>query len=152
MNESNNDVTVTIHTARPGIVIGRGGQRVEELRKDLERIIKTRQCITAGDTSAGVGRLPGCAKRRRPAGTQDRVPTGHQADARTHDAGGGRGYKDPLLRQARRRRHSQIGEGDGGACSAPYAEGRHRLRTCRGGDGLRTHRSQSVDLQGGHTP
>ena len=30
------DVTVTIHTARPGIVIGRGGQRVEELRKKLE--------------------------------------------------------------------------------------------------------------------
>ncbi len=42
IERSNNDVTVTIHTARPGIVIGRGGQRVEELRKDLERIIKRR--------------------------------------------------------------------------------------------------------------
>jgi small subunit ribosomal protein S3 len=31
-----NQVTVTIHTARPGIVIGRGGQRVEELRRLLE--------------------------------------------------------------------------------------------------------------------
>lgn len=31
-----NQVTVTIHTARPGIVIGRGGQRVEELRRSLE--------------------------------------------------------------------------------------------------------------------
>jgi small subunit ribosomal protein S3 len=30
------EVVVTIHTARPGIVIGRGGQRVEEIRKDLE--------------------------------------------------------------------------------------------------------------------
>ena len=30
------DVVITIHTARPGIVIGRGGQRVEELRKVLE--------------------------------------------------------------------------------------------------------------------
>ena len=35
--ERGNDVVITIHTARPGIVIGRGGQRVEELRKDLER-------------------------------------------------------------------------------------------------------------------
>ena len=26
-----NKVTVTIHTARPGIVIGRGGQRVDEV-------------------------------------------------------------------------------------------------------------------------
>jgi len=30
------EVVVTIHTARPGIVIGRGGQRVEEMRKMLE--------------------------------------------------------------------------------------------------------------------
>ena len=35
--ERGNDVVITIHTARPGIVIGRGGQRVEELRKDLEQ-------------------------------------------------------------------------------------------------------------------
>jgi small subunit ribosomal protein S3 len=32
-----NQVTVTIHTARPGIVIGRGGQRVDELRGNLEK-------------------------------------------------------------------------------------------------------------------
>ena len=31
-----NKVTVTIHTARPGVVIGRGGQRVDELRALLE--------------------------------------------------------------------------------------------------------------------
>jgi len=30
------EVVVAIHTARPGIVIGRGGQRVEEIRKELE--------------------------------------------------------------------------------------------------------------------
>ena len=33
-----NQVTVTIHTARPGIVIGRGGQRVDEVRKELEKL------------------------------------------------------------------------------------------------------------------
>ena len=32
-----NLVTVTIHTAKPGIVIGRGGAKVEELRNSLER-------------------------------------------------------------------------------------------------------------------
>jgi small subunit ribosomal protein S3 len=31
-----NMVSVTVHTARPGIVIGRGGQRVDELRQRLE--------------------------------------------------------------------------------------------------------------------
>lgn len=32
-----NDVTVTVHTSRPGVVIGRGGQRVDELRAVLEK-------------------------------------------------------------------------------------------------------------------
>ncbi|GIW13512.1 MAG: 30S ribosomal protein S3 [Tepidiforma sp.] len=32
-----NLTTITIHTAKPGIVIGRGGQKVEELRNALER-------------------------------------------------------------------------------------------------------------------
>jgi small subunit ribosomal protein S3 len=33
-----NQVTVTIHTAKPGIVIGRGGQKVDELRNELESL------------------------------------------------------------------------------------------------------------------
>jgi small subunit ribosomal protein S3 len=33
------DVTITLHTARPGIVIGRGGQRVDEMRQYLEKLI-----------------------------------------------------------------------------------------------------------------
>ncbi|MCJ7742946.1 MAG: 30S ribosomal protein S3, partial [Dehalococcoidales bacterium] len=37
-----NHVLVTIHTARPGIVIGRGGQRVDEMRTHLERLIGKR--------------------------------------------------------------------------------------------------------------
>ncbi|MFC1928394.1 30S ribosomal protein S3, partial [Chloroflexota bacterium] len=34
-----NQVSVTIHTARPGIVIGRGGQRVDETRLHLEQLV-----------------------------------------------------------------------------------------------------------------
>ncbi|MEW6192162.1 MAG: 30S ribosomal protein S3 [Bacillota bacterium] len=33
-----NRIKITIHTARPGIVIGRGGGEVEQLRKELERL------------------------------------------------------------------------------------------------------------------
>ena len=36
IERSSQDLSVTVHTARPGIVIGRGGQRVDELRKILE--------------------------------------------------------------------------------------------------------------------
>ena len=42
IERSNNDVTITIHTARPGIVIGRGGQRVEELRRAIVALINRR--------------------------------------------------------------------------------------------------------------
>ncbi|MFC1939380.1 30S ribosomal protein S3 [Chloroflexota bacterium] len=34
-----NQVSITIRTARPGIVIGRGGQRVDETRQYLEKLI-----------------------------------------------------------------------------------------------------------------
>jgi small subunit ribosomal protein S3 len=34
-----NKMLVTLHTARPGIVIGRGGQRVDEMRKNLEKLV-----------------------------------------------------------------------------------------------------------------
>lgn len=32
-------VVVTVHTARPGIVIGRGGSEVDKLKKDLKKLI-----------------------------------------------------------------------------------------------------------------
>lgn len=38
IERNSNQVTVTVHTARPGIVIGRGGQRVDELRNALEGV------------------------------------------------------------------------------------------------------------------
>ena len=37
LDRQGNDILVTIFTARPGIVIGRGGQRAEELRSELEK-------------------------------------------------------------------------------------------------------------------
>ncbi len=33
------DITITLYTARPGIVIGRGGQRVDEMRQHLEALV-----------------------------------------------------------------------------------------------------------------
>jgi small subunit ribosomal protein S3 len=48
IERSANQVTVTIHSAKPGIVIGRGGQKVEDLRQLLEREVgkKVRLNIT----------------------------------------------------------------------------------------------------------
>lgn len=38
IERSPNQVTVTIHTAKPGVVIGKGGAKVEQLRQYLARI------------------------------------------------------------------------------------------------------------------
>ena len=42
IERQSNQVTVAIHTARPGIVIGRGGQRVDEMRRYLEQLVGKR--------------------------------------------------------------------------------------------------------------
>ena len=42
IERNSNEAVITIHTSRPGIVIGRGGQRVDELRKDLEEMTNRR--------------------------------------------------------------------------------------------------------------
>ena len=38
IERSSNQLTITIHTAKPGIVIGKGGQRVDEMRGQLEAL------------------------------------------------------------------------------------------------------------------
>ena len=43
---SNAQMTVTIHTAKPGIVIGKGGASVDQLREDLEKRFENRVRIS----------------------------------------------------------------------------------------------------------
>ncbi len=44
-----NQVTITIHTAKPGIVIGRSGQKVDELRGELEKLTGKRVRINISE-------------------------------------------------------------------------------------------------------
>lgn len=46
IDRQGNDILVTIHSARPGIIIGRGGQRVEELRSALDKATKRKVRLT----------------------------------------------------------------------------------------------------------
>ncbi|KPU26764.1 30S ribosomal protein S3 [Caloranaerobacter sp. TR13] len=45
IERSANRVRVTINTAKPGMVIGKGGQGVEELRKQLEKLTKKKVIV-----------------------------------------------------------------------------------------------------------
>lgn len=33
-------ITVTVHTARPGIIIGKGGQEVDKLKEEIKKLTK----------------------------------------------------------------------------------------------------------------
>src|SRR5690348_4604107 len=46
------EVEVNIHTARPGIVIGKSGSEVDQLRRDLHRITGSRSRSTSSRSSA----------------------------------------------------------------------------------------------------
>lgn len=46
IDRERNELSVTIHSARPGIIIGRGGQRAEELKAKLEKIAGKRVRLT----------------------------------------------------------------------------------------------------------
>ena len=39
IERSNEVVTVYLHVARPGVVIGKGGEQIEQYRKDVEKLI-----------------------------------------------------------------------------------------------------------------
>lgn len=41
IERSSNMITLTMHSAKPGVVIGRGGSGIEELKKKLQRLTKT---------------------------------------------------------------------------------------------------------------
>lgn len=49
IERSANHLTVTVHTAKPGIVIGRGGAKVEELRQAIEKLTGKRARVNINE-------------------------------------------------------------------------------------------------------
>src|ERR687893_474155 len=52
------EIAVDIHTARPGIVIGKGGSEVDALRGDLERLTKKKVQVNVREETISEGRVP----------------------------------------------------------------------------------------------
>ena len=46
IERQSNAMNITLHTSRPGVVIGRGGQRVEEVRQHLEKLTGNKVKLT----------------------------------------------------------------------------------------------------------
>ena len=142
-------VRVDIHTARPGIVIGRRGAEADRIRGDLEKLtgkqvqlnileVKNPE-IDAQLVAQGVAeQLASRVSFRR----------AMRKAMQTRDEGRRQGHPGAVLRPPRRRRDEPLGVLPRGSGAAAHAAREHRLRLLRGPDHLRPHRREGLDLQG----
>ena len=94
---------ITIHTARPGVVIGKKGQEIENLRQELAR-----RC--SGDVHLNIVEVQEARDRRQARGREHRpaadppgdLPPRHEAGGAVGDAAGGAGHPGVLRRPAGR--------------------------------------------------
>lgn len=89
IERTGNELCLTLYSARPGILIGRGGQNVELLRSEMERVIGNRVRLTIREVEHP--ELEACLVARNIADRiEGRVPFRHamkQATFRTIQAG-----------------------------------------------------------------
>ena len=142
-------VRVDIHTARPGIVIGRRGAEADRIRGDLEKLtgkqvqlnileVKNPE-IDAQLVAQGVAeQLSSRVSFRR----------AMRKAMQTRDAQRRQGHPGAVLRSSRRRRDVSLGVLPRGPRAPAHAPCGHRLRLLRGPDHLRPYRREGVDLQG----
>ena len=99
-----NELTVTIQTAKPGIVIGKQGASVDALRDELEKITAKKVRVTIHRSRRRARRQARRRERGLPAREAHRLPARAQADAAALDARRRQGLQDPGERTPRRRR------------------------------------------------
>ena len=143
------EVEVNIQTARPGIVIGKSGSEVDQLRRDLHRI--TNKQVKVNILEIKRPELDARAGRpvdRRAAAEPGRLPPRHEARADQRYALGRQGRQGPGLRSFGRRRDGPHRGLLGRSRPAAHAARRHRLRLPRGPHDVRAYRRQVLDQQG----
>ncbi len=140
-------IRVIIHTARPGIIIGRGGKEIESLKGFLEGIAKRDVYVDIREvdkpelTAILVGEGIAVQLEKRIAYRRAMRKAVEMAieDGRQGDQGHVRG-------PSRGGRNRPVGMVPPGPAPAPDAPGRHRLRFHRGLHDLRPDRDQGLDL------
>ena len=145
-------VRVDIHTARPGIVIGRRGAEADRIRGDLEKLtgkqVQLNILEVKNPESDAQLVAQGVAEQLSQPG---RVPSRDaQGDAVGDAAAQRQGHPGAVLGPSRRRGDEPLGVLPRGSGAAAHAARRHRLRPLRGQDHLRPHRREGLDLQGRH--
>ena len=144
---------VDIHTARPGIVIGRRGSEADRLKKKLEEItgLQNRiqlniQEIKQPELDAALIAQGICDQLVRRVAFRRAMKRAIQ----TVQKAGCAGDQGAVLGPARRLGDVAQGAVPRGPGALAHAAGRHRLRLPRGPDHLGPGRGQGLDLQGRH--
>lgn len=83
---------VTIHSARPGVVIGKKGQDIELLRKDIQKLTDSKSVKHSGSQKAGTGCTVGCRFRCAAVGKTCCFPSCNEESYAVCSASGRRRY------------------------------------------------------------
>ena len=158
-----NKVTVSIHTARPGMLIGKGGVGVDAIKAELNalvnrsvniNIIEVRNPdanaqLVAENIAAALEKRT--SFRRAMKSCMQRTMRNGALGIKTSCSGrlgGCKGHQDQVRRSSRRRGNRAYRGLQRRLNSPPDHPCRHRVRFHRGKDRLRPHRRQGLDLQG----
>ena len=142
-----NHVTVTVHTAKPGIVIGKGGQNVEILRQQIGALTNRKvkleiKEIRQPELDAYLVAMNIAQQLTRRIAFRKAMK---QAIQRTMKAGA-KGVKIMVVGPPRRLRDGPPRVGQGRPHPARHAARRHQLRPGPRPHDLRPHRRQGLDL------
>ena len=149
IERSANKVDVTLHTSKPGIVIGKQGANVERLRQMLEKEIGKKVHLKIEEIKVPEIDARLIAREHRRADRPPRrVPSRDEARRPAGDAPRREGRQDHALRASWRCGDEPLGHRDGWPRAAVDAARRHRLRCRPRAHDLRSHRRQGVGLQG----
>ena len=142
-------VRVDIHTARPGIVIGRRGAEAERIRADLEKLTGKQiqlNILEVKNPEADAQLVAqGIAEQLSARVAFRRAMRKGLQGAQRAGAKGIRIQVSGRLGGAEMSRSEFYREG---SCAAAHAAREHRLRLLRGQDHFRPHRCEGLDLQG----
>ncbi len=120
---------VTIYAARPGVVIGKKGQDIEVLKKDLGKMANAEVSLNIVEIrKPEIDAHAGGGEHRPAAGAPRGVPPGDEARGAVGDAAGRAGHPDQLRRPAGRRGNRAGGMVSRRPRAAAHAARRHRLR------------------------
>ena len=145
IERTRDEVKVVLHAARPGVIIGRKGQQVDQLQDELQSLVGRRINIKIEEIARPEIQAHLVAEEIAEQLAQaGQLPPHAQAGDRADDGSRREGNQDSDLRPPRRCGNGPAGKADCRVDAAQHAAGEDRLRLRRSDDGTRQYWCSSV--------